>query len=93
MPTFHKSNGDLTTYAFACGYMQSWTADGSDAYYGTDGDAVTLYQQGAGWSVRFRVNGEAHWHTFDSLTEARAFWSAVRTYLKAKAKVDALLTD
>jgi hypothetical protein len=87
-PTMRTVNG-LTAYAFACGYLQSFCIDGTPDYYGTDADAVTLWLSGV-WHIRYRVDGETTWLTFDTLTEARKAWSSIRTYLKARAKVNAL---
>lgn len=86
---FHKSNGELTMYAFGCGYVQSFTEDGSE-YYGTRQDGVALSRDGV-WHVRFRIDGEAHWFTFDEYSDARTVWIGVKQYIQAKINVKRII--
>jgi hypothetical protein len=54
---FRNRDGSLTVYAFACGYLESWTLDGKDEYYGTDAPGVTLYRESPTWHVKVREPG------------------------------------
>lgn len=91
-PKFKKANGELTMYAFACGYVQAYTEDGTE-YYGTSRDGTALYKEGAVWSVRIRVDGVAYWHTFDTYTEAREAWGKARAYIKSKVALYTFLNE
>lgn len=71
-PKFTNSTGTLTTYAFACGYVETrpLTAAGGEA---------RLFRDGAMWHVQARddARGRFVWECFDRLTPARAFFRKV----------------
>lgn len=83
-PKFRNVDGTLTAYAFACGYVESFTLDGKD-YYGSDMPGVMLYRDGM-WHVK------AHnapfgavpsvWNSFDTLTDARKAFRRYRAAIK-----------
>ena len=90
--TMTRANGELSRYAFGCGYIQSWTADGGSDYYGTNAPGVSLYLDGV-WHVKAHTDGHGTgvWETFDTYTEARAYWGRVRTALRAGRGIPAAL--
>ena len=73
-PKFRNKDGSLSVYAFACGYVESFTLDGKD-YYASDAPGVALYKDGI-WHVRAHSRPFGHpdnvWNSFETLTEARA---------------------
>lgn len=88
---FRLANGDLSAYAFGCGYVQSWTVDGGSDYYGTSANGVSLYRDGATWHVRTRETGRTHdergmalWLELGS-GRTRADWQTFDTLGEARA--------
>lgn len=84
-PRFYNKDGSLTAYAFACGYVQTFAYDSADGYYHTAEDAVSLLKPSPGgsvWDVQIRRDGKTDWSQFDTLTEARRYWSKVRTAIR-----------
>ena len=80
---FRKANGELTRYAFACGYLQIFTVDGKD-YYNTDAAGALLSLDGC-WHVKAHDTEHGHaqiWETFDTYKEARQAWGRARAKLK-----------
>jgi len=61
---FFNKAGNLTPYAFACGYVEEYT-DGENT--------LTLYREPVGWHVQGRITGKHTWEIFERLTDARAF--------------------
>jgi hypothetical protein len=81
---FYKANGELTRYAFACGYLQVFTVDGKP-YYSTDAAGVCLYLDGGCWHVKAHNTEHGHaqvWENFLTYKEARQVWGRVRAKLK-----------
>lgn len=72
-PRFRNNDGTLTAYAFACGYVETFTEDGRD-YYLTDAPGVMLAKEGV-YHVKAHTNPHggpgAIWESFETLTEAR----------------------
>jgi hypothetical protein len=66
-PVLTTKTGNLTPYAFACGYIQTKTVGGCE---------FKLYRDGAVWHVQGRddTRGRFLWECFDLLTPARAFF-------------------
>ena len=66
---FKNSDGSLTAYAFACGYIER---------YKTEHFWFELYKEHSHFHIRFGANGEGWsvWETFESneLTKARKFY-------------------
>ena len=65
---FHNSTGTLTTYAFACGYIERKE---------TPALRLDLWHEGACYHVRahnFNEGARLFWQSFDRLTDARAFY-------------------
>lgn len=64
---FRNKNGSLTMYAFACGYIETKTSKGVD---------LSLFRDGV-WHVQARSDdkGRFIWECFDTLTQARKFFS------------------
>ena len=74
MNTFKNKDGQLSQYAFACGYVQD---------YEQGEKKVQLYHEGAVYQVRYfdrskdfskdfnDPDGGRFWHSFESLVEAR----------------------
>ena len=81
-PVFRKANGELTRYAFGCGYVQTFNI-GNVGHYATDSDSVALTLDGV-WHVRFRNNGEFVWDSFDTYAEARKFWGVCKALIIAR---------
>lgn len=89
MPKMRNASGTLTAYAFACGYVESFTHDGSE-YYGTDGPGVALYQEGC-WHVKSRLPGVTHgpdgyplWVGAEDGGRTRADWQTFDTLTEAR---------
>lgn len=63
-----NKNGDLSLYAFSCGYIQR-AGDLLDEAY------VDLFLDGV-WHIQYRETKDSDrgWDTFESLTEARKAW-------------------
>lgn len=73
IPKFRNKNGDLTPYAFACGYIQFASLDGTELSHWENGKQ--LYLDGRVYNFKHYQNGECiAWLTFDTLTEARAHY-------------------
>jgi len=68
---FKNKSGTLTTYAFACGYIETRQ---------TGAVEVQLFRDGAAWHVIARDDnrGRFLWECFDLLTPARAFFRKVK---------------
>ncbi len=70
---FKLANGDLTNYAFICGYVQT-----SVLYANT---AITLYHDGGNvYHVRahdHKRHERLFWLSFESLTEARKVYKSI----------------
>lgn len=67
---FRNKNGDLTAYAFACGYVQTKPLK--------DG-MVRLFRDGACWHVQAsNEQGRFIWESFNLLTPARAFFRTIK---------------
>lgn len=81
-PTFRKNNGELTRYAFGCGYVQTFNIEHVE-HYATDSDSVALYFEGV-WHVKFRNAGTLEWETFDTYREARKFWGTCKALIIAR---------
>ena len=71
---FEKSNGDLTVYALACGYVQT---------KGVNNTQIALWREGGpAYHVRihdFNTHERIFWRSTSNLTEARRW---VRQYVK-----------
>lgn len=86
-PSLYLTNGELSAYGLACGYLEQSPDNGN-------GDSVELRHDGC-YHVHIREAGvtvdsetripfwidsdegskiRADWHTFDTLTEARRFY-------------------
>lgn len=67
-PIFYLTNGDLSAYSFACGYVQKYTVKGAEAQ---------MYMEHAHYHVTFVVlksdgsRERVYWDCFETLTEAR----------------------
>jgi hypothetical protein len=68
---YRKPNGDLTPYAFSCGYIQE-----------SEDKNVQLCKDGC-WHVQARDNirGRYIWETFPTLTEARKFFNRKSNFI------------
>lgn len=89
-PKFTRKDGMLTHYAFACGYVQTFTLHPSGNFYGSDDDAVALSLPSPGggvWDVRARIGGESTWIQFDTYADALSTWRAYRRLIRARADV------
>lgn len=94
-PRFRNRDGSLTMYAFACGYVESFTVSGK-GYYATDEPGVTLYMEGVLWHVKAHTlphGNERVWNCFDTLTEARKAFRRYRRAIIAGLDVVPLDTD
>jgi len=92
-PKFHKANGELTRYAFACGYLQSFTVDGRD-YYATDAAGACLSLDNGCWHVKAHNGRQVHarlWESFLTYGEARKAWGRARSRLKRGEVLTTLL--
>lgn len=72
---FRIKSGELSQYAFVCGYLQQIELDNT---------RLTLWHEGACYHVRaheFEGRGRLFWNSFESLTEAR------KCYRKAKRSI------
>lgn len=69
MPKFYNTDGSLTVYSFACGYIKTHKTD-------QPGGLVSLYKDGC-WHVQARDDNRSRyvWETFETLTEARKFFN------------------
>jgi hypothetical protein len=68
---FYTKTGQLTDYALACGYMQTFEA--------LD-ERLCLYKEHNAYHVKMTSNVSRVWEVFDTLTEARQFYK--KEYLK-----------
>ena len=74
---FRNKNGDLSPYAFACGYIQWQSADGTELGRYTDGKE--LYRDGAVWHVKQYTDGKrVSWDGFDVLGDARNHYNSIK---------------
>lgn len=75
-PKFYNKNGDLSVYAFACGYIQFASVDGKESSKWENGKE--LYLDGAVWAVKHYKDGQrVEWSTFDRLGEARKHYRSI----------------
>jgi len=80
---FRNKNGDLSIYAFGCGYVQ----EHGDFVNGT---CTRLYKDGGpGWHIRTTFpygSGGSVWEVYETLTAARrAYREQIKKYHGAKA--------
>jgi hypothetical protein len=61
---FHTKNGNLTGYAFACGYVESYV-DGENR--------LSLIREPNDWHVKGFVGTRHVWECFEKLGDARKF--------------------
>lgn len=87
---FRTATGDLTAYAFGCGYIQTFAVDGSTGYYLTDADAVMMQQDGGVFHVHTRHDGVTYengmplWVDNDGGGRRRADWETFDTLREAR---------
>jgi len=62
---FHDKRGNLTGYAFGCGYVER--------YGNATGDNLTIHREPNDWHVKGFVSGVHVWEIFEKLSAARAF--------------------
>lgn len=81
MPELMKPNGRLTSYGFACGYMESrWVGQRATRLYMEHNVYfVTQYHHGIGQSVA--------WETYRTLTEARKAFSRLAKRVRTENTV------
>ena len=74
---FTLSDGQLSTYALACGYLQQFPK-------GNASDQVTLWHEGACFHVRRHndAQGRVFWESFASIGEARKLFAATKQSIK-----------
>lgn len=73
MPKFVLKDGQLSQYAFACGYIQRASETGDNNYMVKRFD---LYNDGC-YHVQgydFEQNARLCWESFNNITDARKFW-------------------
>jgi hypothetical protein len=74
-PKFFKANGDLTAYAFACGYIQWASIDGKELSKWDNGKE--LYQD-RNFHVKQYKNGQrVLLESYDTLKEAREVYNSI----------------
>jgi hypothetical protein len=61
---FHNKAGNLTPYAFACGYVER---------YASGEDRLTLSREPNDWHVKGFIAGKHVWEIFEKLKDARTF--------------------
>lgn len=69
---FHNSNGTLTAYAFACGYIERKE---------TENLRLDLWHEGACYHVKaheFNGRGRLTWESFDGLAAARRHFAFLK---------------
>lgn len=74
---FKNTDGTLTRYAFACGYMELVEC----------GDKRLQLYQDCCYHVRAIVRGEPRWESFEKLTDARAFYRKLKRELFPKGAI------
>jgi len=74
---FKNKDGSLTRYSFACGYMEQVEC----------GDKRLQLYQDCLYHVRAVVYGDPQWETFETLTEARAFYRKLKAELFPRGAV------
>lgn len=75
-PKFRTKSGDLTAYAFACGYVQFASIDGTEISKWDNGKE--LYQDGNFHVKRYKNGHRILWETRDTLKEARDLYNSIR---------------
>jgi hypothetical protein len=76
---FYNRDDSLTMYSLACGYIEK-----TDVTHGKDYIQLTLEKDGACYHVKLSSNVDGFkriWESFDTLTEARAFFKANRKHV------------
>lgn len=68
-PKFYDKRGNLTAYAFACGYTESWE--------GTLGRLTINHEHGI-YHIRGRFNNERVWLTAKTPREARQYMVRIK---------------
>jgi TPP-dependent pyruvate/acetoin dehydrogenase alpha subunit len=65
MTTFRNQDGTITSYAFACGYVEK---------YGNDTPRATISREANGYHVKgFDKDGKHFWEIVSKVKDARAF--------------------
>lgn len=78
LPKFRTTRGELTVYAFACGYIEE---------YNDSTNRVMLYLDGT-WHIKWYHNGDIRvWNVFDraDYKKARKYFNSLKRNLR-KAK-------
>lgn len=91
---FRRADGTLTAYALACGYLDTFSADGAPYYSGEAGalaPAVMLERTTPTYAVRSRTVGTTHdaggfplWLEVGDGSSVRADWSTFETLGEAR---------
>jgi len=68
---FNNKNGTLTQYAFACGYIEQVDTNRKPYTF------KTLALDGL-WQVKGMIEGVRFWESFETLTEARKAYKAIK---------------
>jgi hypothetical protein len=75
-PQFKLKNGELTAYAFACGYVEWESKDGTELSKWDNGKE--LYMEHGRYHVkRYKDGARVMWETFDRLGEARKYYHSI----------------
>lgn len=74
-PKFYLKNGDLTAYAFACGYIQFASITGKEIDKWDNGKE--LYKDGNFQVKQYKDGKRVLWQSFDRLGEARKAYRSI----------------
>jgi hypothetical protein len=75
-PKFYNKNGNLTPYAFACGYIQFASIDGTEIAKWENGKE--LYLDGNYHVKKYKNGQRVLWESYDTLKEAREVYNSIR---------------
>lgn len=76
-PKFYNKNGDLTPYAFACGYIQWASLTGKEIDMWENGKKLFL-DAGTTYHVKHYKNGKRiSWESFQSIRAARKYYESL----------------
>jgi hypothetical protein len=75
-PKFFNKNGDLTAYAFGCGYIQFASKDGSEMEKWNNGKE--MYHEGCVYQVKqYKEGKRILWESYHTLGEARKHYRSI----------------
>lgn len=75
-PKFRTIKGNLTPYAFACGYIQWASIDGKEISKWENGKE--LFLDGNYQVKKYKDGDRVLWESFETLTEARQVYNRLR---------------